>query len=223
VIAPERGFFLSETWRMHPAVCGFISEAVYDGQLVTAAARSEQSLVLDGTHHPALAAVGIRFYPVAHEGNSQQSVEEAREILEIYRSLIGQRYRDPHGVEVAVTAEEILVVAPYNMQVNLLKSVLPEGARVGTVDKFQGQEAAVVLVSLATSSGEHLPRDIEFLFSKNRINVALSRAKCLAVLLASPRLLDVNCRTAEEIALVNLLCWLESYASRPIDPLVAHG
>jgi len=223
VIAPERGFFLSETWRMHPAVCGFISEAVYDGQLVTAAARSEQSLVLDGTHHPALAAVGIRFYPVAHEGNSQQSVEEAREILEIYRSLLGQRYRDPHGVEVAVTAEEILVVAPYNMQVNLLKSVLPEGARVGTVDKFQGQEAAVVLVSLATSSGEHLPRDIEFLFSKNRINVALSRAKCLAVLLASPRLLDVNCRTAEEIALVNLLCWLESYASRPIDPLVAHG
>jgi uncharacterized protein len=99
------------------------------------------------------------------------------------------------------------------MQVNLLRQRLPNDARVGTVDKFQGQEAPVVLISLATSSGEYLPRDIEFLFSKNRINVALSRAQCLAVLIASPKLMDVTCRTAEEIALVNLLCWVHEYAS----------
>ena len=107
-----------------------------------------------------------------------------------------------------MTAANILVVAPYNSQVNLLKSLLPAGARVGTIDKFQGQEAEAVLVSMATSSGEYLPRNIEFLYDKNRLNVAISRAKCLAVVVASPRLLQVKCRTAEEMELVNTLCWV---------------
>jgi len=98
--------------------------------------------------------------------------------------------------------------------VRLLARALPEGARVGTVDKFQGQEAAVVIVSMATSSGDYLPRDIEFLYSRNRLNVALSRAKCLAILIASPRLLDVDCRNAEQIRLVNTLCWVEEYSAR---------
>jgi len=100
------------------------------------------------------------------------------------------------------------VVSPYNMQVNLLKQRLGPDARVGTVDKFQGQEAEAVIISMATSSGDEMPRNIDFLFSKNRLNVAISRAKCLAVLVASPKLLAVNCRTPEQIALVNTLCWL---------------
>ena len=96
------------------------------------------------------------------------------------------------------------------MQVNLLKQYLGDGARVGTVDKFQGQEAEAVIISMATSSGEDLPRNIDFLFSKNRLNVAISRAKCLAILVASTKLLAVNCRTPEQIALVNTLCWVHN-------------
>jgi len=108
-----------------------------------------------------------------------------------------------------MTLNDILVVAPYNMQVNLLKQVLPDGARVGTVDKFQGQEAEAVIVSMATSSGEYLPRHIEFLYSKNRLNVAISRAKCLAIFIANPALMAIRCSTPEEMVLVNTLCWVQ--------------
>jgi uncharacterized protein len=111
-----------------------------------------------------------------------------------------------------MTLENILVVAPYNVQVNLLKTLLPEGARVGTIDKFQGQEAEAVIVSMTTSSGEYLPRNIEFLYDKNRLNVAVSRAKCLAVVVASPELLHIRCNSPEQMELVNTLCWLREYA-----------
>jgi superfamily I DNA and/or RNA helicase len=112
-----------------------------------------------------------------------------------------------------MASQNILVVAPYNMQVNLLRETLPPEVRVGTVDKFQGQEAEVVIISMATSSGEYLPRFIEFLYSKNRLNVAISRARCLALLVASPELLAIRCHTPEQIELVNTLCWAEEYAA----------
>jgi predicted RecB family nuclease len=213
-IAPERGIFLSDTWRMHPDVCGFISEAVYDGKLRSAPRCAGQSLLLAPDAHAALQATGIRFWPVQHDECSQRSVEEAGEIRAIVDSLLRQRWRDHKGVEAPITLDDILVVAPYNLQVRQLARTLPEGARVGTVDKFQGQEAAVVIVSMATSSGDYLPRDIEFLYSRNRLNVALSRAKCLAILVASPRLLDVECSTEGQIRLVNTLCWAEEYSRR---------
>jgi len=108
--------------------------------------------------------------------------------------------------------KDILVVSPYNMQVNLLRARLPDGARVGTVNKFQGQEAPVVLISMATSSGDDLPRQIEFLYSRNRLNVAISRARCLAVIVASPKLLETSCSTIEQMRLVNALCWAKNYA-----------
>src|ERR1700730_11143165 len=98
------------------------------------------------------------------------------------------------------------------MQVNLLRTCLPDGARVGTVDKFQGQEAAAVLISMATSSGDDLPRRIEFLYSRNRLNVAISRAQCLAVIVTSPKLLEISCSTIEQLRLVNALCWAKTYA-----------
>jgi uncharacterized protein len=104
------------------------------------------------------------------------------------------------------------VVAPYNSQVNLLRDVLPAGMRVGTIDKFQGQQAPVVLVSMTTSSGDDLPRNLEFLYDKNRLNVAVSRAQCLAVVVASPPLLRTRCTSPAQIALVNTLCWLSEYA-----------
>jgi len=99
------------------------------------------------------------------------------------------------------------------MQVTKLKQALPADARVGTVDKFQGQEAEVVIISMATSSGDDLPRNIEFLYSKNRLNVAVSRAKCLALFVANPALLDITCKTPAQMALVNTLCWLSAYAA----------
>jgi uncharacterized protein len=194
---------------MHPDVCGFISDAVYDGRLIAEAKNSEQRLILSKNAHPLLKPTGVRYVPAQHDACSQRSQEEADLVLELLESLLKQKYRDKDGKEHPMTLNDILVVAPYNMQVNLLKKVLPEGARVGTVDKFQGQEAEAVIVSMATSSGEYLPRFIEFLYSKNRLNVAISRAKCLAIFIANPALMSIRCSTPEEMALVNTLCWVK--------------
>ena len=213
-VAPESGIFLNDTWRMHPEVCQFISEAVYDGRLQAEAKNSNQRLVLTRDAHPALKPTGVKFLATEHDGCSQRSEVEAEDIRALYMSLLEQRYMDREGAAHAMGLPNILVVAPYNQQVNLLKRMLPEGARVGTVDKFQGQEAEAVLVSMTTSSGQYLPRDIEFLYSKNRLNVAVSRARCLAVVVASPRLLDVDCKTPAQMALVNTLCWIRDYANQ---------
>jgi uncharacterized protein len=207
-IPAERGIFLGTTWRMHPDVCRFISDAVYDGRLEPESNNARQTLLLGDAAHPELKPTGIRYLPIEHDVCSQRSQEEADLVLELVNNLLKQRYRDRKGQVHPMTLNDILVVAPYNMQVNLLKKVLPEGARVGTVDKFQGQEAAVVIVSMATSSGDYLPRFIEFLYSKNRLNVAISRAKCLALFIANPALMAIRCSTPEEMALVNLLCWI---------------
>jgi predicted RecB family nuclease len=207
-IAPNRGIFLKDSFRMHPDLCGFLSEAVYDGRLASDASTHAQRLLLDAAAHPALQPTGLRFVPVTHDARAQYSHEEAEIVRTLLESLLTQRYRDGNNRDHPLTLDDILVVAPYNLQVNLLKRVLPAGARVGTVDKFQGQEAQMAIVSMATSSGEYLPRSMAFLYSKNRLNVAMSRARCLAVMVASPRLLDVSCGTAEEMGLVNLLCWV---------------
>ena len=110
---------------------------------------------------------------------------------------MGQKYMDRDSQEHELTLKNILIVAPYNMQVNLLKRVLPKDARVGTVDKFQGQQAEVVIISMATSSADYLPRHIDFLYSKNRLNVAISRAKCLTILVANPQLMSIQCSKPE--------------------------
>ncbi len=207
-IASNRGIFLEKTWRMHPEVCEFISRAVYNGRLTSHPKTKDRVIICDEAADPALKSSGIVFEPLIHEGCSQDSEEEAVRVKEIYDSLLQQSYVDDKGVRRQIQPDNILVVSPYNMQVNLLKQHLGGDARVGTVDKFQGQEAEAVIISMATSSGEDLPRNIDFLFSKNRLNVAISRAKCLAILVASTKLLAVNCRTPEQIALVNTLCWV---------------
>lgn len=213
-IPPERGIFLKTTWRMHPDVCRFISEAVYDSRLEPEMANNVQRLILGKDAHPLLKPTGIRFVAADHDACSQRSEEEAGIVSELYRSLLKQRYVDKKGKMHRITADNILVVAPYNMQVNLLRRILPEGARVGTVDKFQGQEAEVVITSMATSSGDYLPRLIEFLYSRNRLNVAISRARCLAILVANPALMSIRCTTPEQMSLVNTLCWVREYSDR---------
>jgi predicted RecB family nuclease len=206
-IPSDRGIFLARTFRMAPDLCRFVSDAIYEGRLTHDACTAGRRLVLDGNAHPALRPAGLQFHPVAHDACSHRSDEEADEIARIVASLLSQRCIDEHGAERVLTLDDILVVAPYNMQVNLLKARLPAAARVGTVDKFQGQEAEVVLVSMTTSSDEYLPRSKEFLYSRNRLNVAVSRGRCLAVVVGNERLMDARCSTVEELALVNLLCW----------------
>jgi len=207
-IAPDRGIFLATSWRMHPAVCGFISDAVYDGRLMPEDHNVRRTLVLDAAAHPLLRPAGIVHASIQHQGCSQRSEEEAQLVRELYASALQQHYTDSDGGVHAMSPDNILVVAPYNVQVNLLKRVLPPGARVGTVDKFQGQEAELVIVSMTTSGEQDLPRNIEFLYSKNRLNVAISRAKCLAIVVASPDLMAIKCQTPEQMALVNMLCWV---------------
>ena len=211
-IAPERGIFLADSWRMHPHVCQFISDAVYSGRLKAEHKNINQRLMLTPGVHSSLRPTGVAFIEVEHYGNSQRCDEEAEVIRTIFCQLLHQQYVDREGSKHAMTLDNILVVAPYNLQVNRLKQVLPDGARVGTVDKFQGQEAEAVLVSMTTSSGEYLPRDIDFLYSKNRLNVAISRARCWAGVVASPRLLDINVASPGQMALVNTLCWVSEYA-----------
>src|ERR1051325_5878135 len=177
----------------------------------TPAARASRRSTSCSTASPPSRPTGIVFLPLEHDGNSQRSTEEAELVKALYASLLEQRFRSKQGEEHPMGADNILVVAPYNSQVNLLRSVLPSGARVGTIDKFQGQEAEAVLISMSTSSGDYLPRNIEFLYDKNRLNVAISRAKCLSLVVASTALMHIKCRTPEQMALVNTLCWLQKY------------
>jgi superfamily I DNA and/or RNA helicase len=203
-VPPDRGVFLEQTWRMHPDICGFVSSIAYDGRLRSEAGCARQSILSAG-----LSGTGLRYLPIAHSGNSQQSVEEALAVAEEVRRLLQTgTFTDRHGVTRDLMPADILVVAPYNMHVRLLLQTVPAGVEAGTVDRFQGREAPVVFFAMASSSGEDIPRGLEFLFSRNRLNVAISRAQALAVLVCSPRLLETRCRTVDQMRLVNGLCAL---------------
>jgi predicted RecB family nuclease len=203
-IPVDRGVFLERSFRMHPGVSAFISEIVYAGRLHSddSAARRTTSF---GT--------GIRFAPVDHDGNRSSSDEEVAQVAAMIAAMRGGTFTEADGTTRPLREDDFMVVAPYNAQVLRLRAGLPAGVRVGTVDKFQGQEAPVVFFSMATSSGEDVPRSLSFLFSRNRLNVAVSRAQCLAVLVCSPRLLEARCQSIEEMQLVNALCRLVEYAA----------
>jgi RNase_H superfamily/AAA domain len=204
-VPPDRGIFLEQTWRLRPEVNAYVSEAFYEGRLEPAPVTSERSIV-DGN--------GVRFLPVDHAGHSQSSPEEAARVRDEIERLVGTSYVEG-GVERPLRYTDFIVVAPYNMHVRCLREALPEAVRVGTVDKFQGQEATVSFFSMASSSGEQVPRGLEFLFSRNRLNVAVSRARCLAYVVASPRLLEADCKTVEQMRLVNALCRFVEVAESP--------
>jgi uncharacterized protein len=198
------GLFIDETKRLHPNICSFTSEAFYEGRLHARA--FTQNRVLQG--HPWLKDAGLYFVPVEHEGNRNSSVEEVEVISRIVEGLLAP------GVEWCRGAgnkgpldrrEDILVVAPYNAQVSDLCARLP-GMHVGTVDKFQGKQAAVVIYSLTTSSPEEAPRGMEFLYSLNRLNVATSRAMSNVIVVGSPKLLEPDCRSPRQMQLANALC-----------------
>jgi uncharacterized protein len=201
-IPSERGLFIDKTRRMHPDVCEFISKAIYEDRLESFSDCANQRVDAPGL----LTGTGIRYVPVTHEGNTRESPEEAQTIASLIEDLLKGQYTKQDGTREPLEPEEIMVVAPYNAQVRCLREHLAKGVKVGTVDKFQGQEAAVCFFSMATSSGEEIPRNLEFLFSRNRLNVAISRARCLAVLVCNPELLHIRCRNAEQMSLLNALC-----------------
>jgi uncharacterized protein len=208
-IPPDRGIFLPVSRRMHPEICRFISDQVYEGRLTSHPDTARQRV--SDTSFP---EAGAYWVPVAHEGNAQTSPEEVAAILAAARDLMSGFWTDKDGTTKPLRQADIIVVAPYNAQVNALRDALPDGIRVGTVDKFQGQEAPICLVSMTASSAEETPRGMDFLFSLNRINVAVSRAKGLALVFGSPRLREASCDTVEKMRLVNTLCSLPNIGVR---------
>ena len=210
-VAPDRGVFLDISYRMHPEICAFISHTVYDDRLHASGSTERNSV-----RSPGLAGAGLRFMPVVHHQNSRESAEEADRIADEIEALL--RGEVTLGAESprALTPHDILVVTPYNAQrTRITRTLAARGVsdvRVGTVDKFQGQEAAVVFYSMATSSSAEMPRNLSFLFEKNRFNVAISRAQCLSIVVCSPDLLEVRCKTPPEMMLASLLCGFAEFA-----------
>ena len=209
VVPPKHGLFLGESRRMHPSVCQFISDSMYESRLRSHPDCARQKIVApSGSKGVITSESGIVFSAVEHDGNIQQSDEEVERVKAIYSELCGRTYTDKEGAARALGREDFLVMAPYNAQVRALQAALPQGARVGSVDKFQGQEAPVCILSLCSSYGEYGSRGLAFILDRNRINVAISRAQCLAVVVADPRIAGSLPGTLEEMTLINLFCKL---------------
>ena len=196
------GLFLETTYRLHPKVCGFVSDVFYDGKLEPDDSTNRQNLAVGNGS----GGLGLHYLPVDHSGNRTLSPEEVDRVNQTIQALLGLPWTDREGGTRPIAVEDVLVVAPYNAQVRRLIETLPGKARVGTVDKFQGQEAPVVIYSMATSSVDDAPRGLDFLFSLNRLNVAVSRAQGLVILVCSSELLKARCRTVEQMRLASALC-----------------
>jgi predicted RecB family nuclease len=225
------GLFIDETRRMHPDITSVVSELFYEGRLRAHPHTYRQRI--EGP--PPLGGTGVRFWPVDHTGNGQRSREEAAVVADIVEELLGRTWIDETGARRPIGLDDILVVAPYNAHVAAVAAAL-EGRlrllgwpdpghareRVGTVDKFQGREAAVAIYSLAASSAEEAPRGVDFLFDRHRLNVAVSRARALAVVVGSPELLRVRARTADQMRLASAVCRLVEVATGEL-PVLGEG
>ena len=212
-VAADRGVLLTESYRMHPDVCRFISELLYEGKLQSAPGRELQRV-----DSPGLNGTGLRYLRVDHAGNTQRSEEEAERIADEIAQMKTASVSDVNGVTRHLRSDDIIVVTPYNAQVRCIRRVLAARGlgdiEVGTVDKFQGREAFVVFYSTAASSPEEAPRGASFIFDRQRFNVAISRARALAVMVGSPGLQDQRCTSVEQVMVVNGLCrFLEDAAA----------
>jgi uncharacterized protein len=208
-IPNTKGVFIAKTWRMHPDVCAFISRQIYEGRLT-----SEESCATQGTSF----GTGLRWLEAKHERRSTDSEEETELVAAQIDRMIGTPWTNRHGRVADLTARDFMVVAPYNDQVNLLRQRFESdprlvGVQVGTVDKFQGREAPVVFFTMTTSSAADMPRGPEFLFSRNRLNVAVSRARCLAYLVCTEALLNSRASDIEDMRLISTLSAFVEYAA----------
>lgn len=215
---PDRGLFLATTWRLHPTICAFTSELFYEGRLESREGLDVQSI---GGSSDYLGA-GLWYVPVEHDGNCNASSEEAAVVAALVQEFTekGMTWINQNGDELPITRNDVLVVAPYNAHVAAILERLPDGARVGTVDRFQGQEAPVVIYSMGTSSPELAPRGMEFLYSQSRLNVATSRARCACILVSNPKLFEPECRTPQQMKLANAFCrYLELACMKTLEPI----
>jgi len=207
-IPEDEGVFISETWRMHPDVCDFISRQIYEGRLSANECCRQQTTV---------AGTGLRWLRAVHQRRSTQAPEEIGVVLDEIGRLLGTPWTNHKGEVAALTPSDFMVVAPYNDQVNLIKEACQarvelRGVQVGTVDKFQGREAPVVFFTMTTSSAQDMPRGPEFLFSRNRLNVAVSRARCLAYLVCTEELLNSRAHDIDDMRLIGTLSAFVEYA-----------
>jgi hypothetical protein len=210
---PEQGLFLDSTYRLHPAICAFTSELYYDSRLHPAAGLERQEIRGAGD----FSGAGLFLVEVSHDGNQAQTNEEVEAVFKIAQSLLAEtRWIDSSGRERLLRAADVLVVAPYNAQVAALQRRLSALGidRVGTVDRFQGQEAPVVIYSCTSSSPEDAPRGTSFLFDPHRFNVATSRACGAVIVVASPKLFEAECRTPEQMRWANGMCRYREMAMR---------
>ena len=217
VVPNDRGVFLATSWRMPPPLTQVVSNLFYAGKLQAAADNSANQVEWSGQ------AQGLIFEPVQHSGNSTVSDEEVERIAALVDQLVGQPYKRVKLVNGEMTTirgelgeRDILITAPYNMQVNRLQKRIGHKARIGTVDKFQGQEAPVAIHSLTASDGESAPRGLDFLLDPNRLNVAISRAQCLSIVVGSPQLATGISNSIGNVQRLNRLCSLMA-AQLPAD------
>ena len=205
-IPAHLGIFLNTSYRMHPSICQPISEALYEGRLQSAK-HTHTHRIAPLMEQDENSASGILFVPVEHIDNQQSSKEEVDAIEQLVAKLLGRSFTSKLGErQQKIQLDDILIVAPYNLQVRKLKERLGDRTRIGTVDKFQGQEAPVLIVSMCSSNSETAPRGLEFLFNRHRLNVAITRAECLSIVVGSPALANTLCSTLEQAQLVNLFC-----------------
>jgi len=213
-IPNTQGVFIGETWRMHPDVCQFISQQIYEGRLTSNGCCDQQDTAF-GT--------GLRWIEAHHSRRSTESAEEVELVIEQIKKMVGTNWVNQKGVSAPLVASDFMVVAPYNDQVKLFRGRFQQSptlkdVQVGTVDKFQGREAPVVFFAMTTSSADDMPRGPEFLFSRNRLNVAVSRARCLAYLVCTEDLLNSRARTIEEMRLISTLSAFVEYAQHVEPP-----
>ena len=211
-VEDNRGIFLSRTYRMHPNINSFISENFYENKLLTNPENKNRKI--DFPKNFFLNNEGIHTILMDHEDCTQTSEQEFKKIDEIIKKLIGRKFTDADNKERPLTIEDFLIVSPYNAQVNFLLARLPEGTRCGTVDLAQGREAPVSIISMTSSDLESLPRDKSFFFNRNRLNVAISRAQCLSVILFNPKLLESPPKTYEEFKMINNFQKLLKYKTK---------
>lgn len=207
---PENlGVFLDTTYRMHSSVNQFISCAIYEGKLKVDSENDRQVVKIPDSYSGILnKEAGIIYVPVEHEGNTQASDEEVTEIKKLVKELSGRIFINKKGEKKPIDWSDILFVTPYNYQVNKLREALGKEARVGSVDKFQGQEAPIVFLSMCASNAAESPRGLDFLLDKHRLNVAISRAQCLAIVVASPFLTQILATNVKQLEIANVFCRL---------------
>ena len=220
VVPSDRGVFLATSWRMPPALTSVVSDLFYQGALQSCISKSENKVLWEGSQQ------GLSFEPVEHSSNSSESEEEIDRIEQLLNELLGCSYQvvqqNNEGTSVIsgiISPNEILITAPYNLQVNQLEHRLSGKARIGTVDRFQGQEAPISIHSLTASDADNAPRGIGFVLDPDRLNVAISRAQCLSIVVGSPKLATGITGTVEGVMQVNRLCRIMDSARQPVSLL----